>query len=87
MSGRPPYLVGKEYESHLSFEDWQSLWRTVIALHYDLLKPGGFLVINIADILCFKDAGMPRNHPAMSGISRETVRRFLNKTASTPGAK
>lgn len=28
-----------------------------------------------------------RNHPAMAGISRETVRRFLKKTASNPGAK
>ena len=27
-----------------------------------------------------------RKHPAMAGISRETVRRFLKKTASSPGA-
>jgi len=56
----PPYFVGKEYESHLTFEDWQSLVQTVIKLHYPIIKPGGFLVVNIADILCFKDPSMPR---------------------------
>jgi len=28
-----------------------------------------------------------RNHPAMAGISRESVRRFLKKTVSIPGDK
>ncbi|ACL26185.1 DNA-methyltransferase [Chloroflexus aggregans] len=56
----PPYFVGKEYEAHLSFEDWQDLLRTVIHLHFPIIKPGGFLVINIADILVFKDPSMPR---------------------------
>ena len=56
----PPYFVGKEYESHLTFEDWQSLLQTVIKLHYPIIKPGGFLVVNIADILCFKDLSMPK---------------------------
>ena len=28
-----------------------------------------------------------RAHPRMAGISRESVRRFLKKTASSPGAK
>jgi len=28
-----------------------------------------------------------RNHPGLAGISRESVRRFLKKTASSPGAK
>jgi hypothetical protein len=28
-----------------------------------------------------------RNHPRMAGISRESVRRFLKKTACGPGAK
>lgn len=56
----PPYFVGKDYEAHLTFEDWQELLETVIYLHFPIIKPGGFLVINIADILCFKDAGMPR---------------------------
>lgn len=56
----PPYFVGKNYESHLNFEEWQSLIREVIILHFPIIKPGGFLVINIADILCFKDHSMPR---------------------------
>jgi len=56
----PPYFVGKSYESHLSFEDWQALLQCVIAEHFEILKPGGFLVINIADILCFRDSAMPK---------------------------
>jgi site-specific DNA-methyltransferase (adenine-specific) len=56
----PPYFVGKEYEAHLSFQDWQDLLKTVISLHFPVIKPGGFLVINIADILVFRDTSMPR---------------------------
>lgn len=56
----PPYHVGKEYEAGVSYDEWQSLLREVIRLHHPILKPGGFLVINIADILCFKDPDIPR---------------------------
>lgn len=56
----PPYHVGKNYESGMSYEEWQSLLREVIRLHFQILKPGGFLAINIADILCFKDPDMPK---------------------------
>lgn len=56
----PPYFVGKSYESDLSFEDWKALLKEVIALHFPVIKPGGFLVVNIADILCFKDESMPK---------------------------
>ena len=56
----PPYYVGKEYEKYLTFPEWQELLREVIGLHYSILKPGGFLVVNIADILCFADDSMPK---------------------------
>jgi len=56
----PPYFVGKTYEADLTFQEWQNLLREVIALHFPVIKPGGFLVINIADILCFKDDSMPK---------------------------
>lgn len=56
----PPYHVGKEYEKGMTFEGWQTLLRSVIAAHQWVLAPGGFLAINIADILCFKDPEMPR---------------------------
>jgi DNA modification methylase len=74
----PPYFVGKEYESHLSFHDWQDLLQTVIRLHFPIIKPGGFLVINIADILVFKDPSMPRIqadvvHRKRSPITRDDV--------------
>ena len=56
----PPYFVGKQYESHLTFDDWQALLRTAVQLHFRIIKPGGFLVINMADILCFRDPSMPK---------------------------
>lgn len=78
----PPYFVGKEYESDLSFEDWQSLLATVIALHYPIIKPGGFLVINIADILVFKDSTIPKIQAEVvssrrSPVTREDVLRAM----------
>jgi site-specific DNA-methyltransferase (adenine-specific) len=74
----PPYFVGKQYESHLTFDHWQSLLKCVIALHYPIVKAGGFLVINIADILCFKDVSMPKIQAEVvsrrkSKITREDV--------------
>lgn len=56
----PPYFVGKNYEKHLTFEGWKNLLKSVIAKHFPIIKPGGFLVINIADILVFKDEKMPK---------------------------
>ena len=56
----PPYYVGKSYEKHLSFEDWQSLVRDVIHCHKSIIKPGGFIAVNIGDILCFPDDSMPK---------------------------
>ncbi|PKB65537.1 MAG: site-specific DNA-methyltransferase [SAR202 cluster bacterium Io17-Chloro-G2] len=56
----PPYFVGKSYETALTFEGWQDLLREVISLHFPIIKPGGFLVINSADILAFSDPRMPR---------------------------
>lgn len=56
----PPYFVGKNYEKGETFESWQATLRNVIELHATVLKPGGFMVINIADILCFPDEKIPR---------------------------
>lgn len=82
----PPYFVGKQYESHLTFDSWRALIKTVIALHYPIVAPGGFLVINIADILCFKDASMPKVQAEVvsrrkSKITREDV---LQAAAENP---
>ena len=57
----PPYFVGKSYEAYLkSYDAWSSLLQEVIRKHFTILQTGGFLVINIADILCFQDGSMPR---------------------------
>ncbi len=74
----PPCFVGKSYEKHLSFEQWQGLLREVIRLHFEITAPGGFLAVNIADILAFPDVDMPRIQAdnissKRSGITREQV--------------
>jgi len=56
----PPYFVGKNYEAHLTFQDWQDLLSGVIKEHARVMKDGAFMVINISDILCFVDHDMPR---------------------------
>jgi len=81
----PPYFVGKKYESYLrKFEDWKDLLKDVIGLHFPIIRPGGFLVVNISDILCFKDISMPRIQAEAismrkSSVTREDVLRAQQK--------
>ncbi len=80
----PPYHVGKQYESGQTYEEWQEMLRQVIANHYLVLKPGGFLVINIGDILCFPDQNMPRiqaNNVSMRKckVTEEDVRKAVQE--------
>jgi site-specific DNA-methyltransferase (adenine-specific) len=56
----PPYFVGKDYEQNETYDSWQKTLQQIIQLHTLVLKPGGFMVVNIADILAFKDEKMPR---------------------------
>jgi DNA modification methylase len=74
----PPYFVGKNYEKNETYDSWQEMLKVIIQKHERVLKPGCFLVINIADILCFVDESIPR-FQAMNisnqkcDISREMV--------------
>lgn len=68
----PPYFVGKAYEKDMSLAEWKALLREVIKLHFPIIKPGGFLAINIADILCFKDESMPKI--MAENVSRRKIR-------------
>lgn len=85
----PPYHVGKDYERDMSFIEWKNLLRRAIEAHAPVLKPGGFLAINIADILVFRDPDMPRvmaeniSHRKRADVTREKV---LEAMASHPNA-
>ena len=83
----PPYFVGKSYEKSLTFERWRSLIREVIALHAPIIAPGGFLAINIADILAFPDPDMPRIQA--DNVSNKRVKisreRVLEAQRENPG--
>lgn len=79
----PPYYVGKSYERDWQYEEWQALLREVVGKHYPLLKPGAFLAINMADILCFSDPNIPRIQAERLGgqrlsTTRADVLRVLN---------
>lgn len=71
----PPYFVGKSYERELSFADWRGLLSEVVSLHYRAIAPGGFMAINIADILAFADPRMPRIQGDNVSIKRSKVTR------------
>lgn len=58
----PPYNIGKEYEEGQSYEEWKVMLETVIRNHKRILKDGGFMVVNINDMLVFEDKSMPRYH-------------------------
>jgi DNA modification methylase len=81
----PPYHVGKNYETGVSFVQWKNLLRRTIQAHTNVLKPGGFVVVNIADILCFKDESIPRimaenvSHRKRSDITRDVVVEAKNR--------
>lgn len=80
----PPYFLNKDYEKGESYESWQELLETVIKLHYNILKPGGFLVINIADILSFQDENIPKfmgNNPSNRKVpvTKEMILELKNK--------
>jgi len=74
----PPYYVGKSYEKDWSFQEWQSLIREVVSCHSRIIKPGGFMAVNIGDILCFADPSIPRFQAnnirgKKSPVSREQI--------------
>lgn len=71
----PPYFVGKGYEAHLDFDKWKELLSAVIMQHFPVIRPGGFLAINIADILVFRDSDMPRIQADVVGHRRSPVTR------------
>lgn len=73
----PPYFVGKSYEADLTYESWCTLLRETIAGHASAVKPGGFVAINIADILCFSDETMPRLQADVVSTKRSPVTRQM----------
>lgn len=85
----PPYHVGKEYERDQSFIEWKAMLRRTIEAHQSVLKPGGFLAVNIADILVFKDPTIPRlmaenvSRRSRSDITKELILEWMT---SHPGA-
>ena len=84
----PPYFVGKSYEKHLDFEGWRGLVAGAVAAHARVLKPGGFMVVNIGDILSFEDPAMPRIQADKVAGKRSAVtkRDVLAAKKRMPGA-
>lgn len=73
----PPYFVGKEYEKDATYDSWRTMLKDVISNHFEILKPGGFLVINIGDIRCFKDESIPRFQAMNLSMQKSAVTREM----------
>jgi DNA modification methylase len=69
----PPYHVGKSYEEGQNLEQWKQMLSGTIAGHFAALKAGAFLVINIADILCFADESLPRIQAEVVSLRKSKV--------------
>ncbi len=84
----PPYYVGKSYERGMTFKEWCTLLSDVICAHTRIIKPGGFLAINIGDILCFQDGSIPRFQADNVRRKKVQVTRddVLTAKAKNPGA-
>lgn len=50
MITSPPYHVGKEYDSDLTFDEYLDLLRAVFQETYRVLEPGGRAVVNVANL-------------------------------------
>lgn len=50
MVTSPPYHVGKEYDSDVTFEDYLELLDRVFRETYRVLQPGGRAVVNVANL-------------------------------------
>jgi site-specific DNA-methyltransferase (adenine-specific) len=55
----PPYGVGKEYEAGLGYGHWLALMHAAFAEFPRLLRPGGFVVVVMADVRCHPDPFLP----------------------------
>lgn len=80
----PPYHMNKDYEKGQSYEEWQQMLENVIKAHQVVLKDGGFMVVNIADILCFPDERMPKiqtQNPSLQKVSvtKEDILKVLEE--------
>jgi site-specific DNA-methyltransferase (adenine-specific) len=50
MVTSPPYHVGKDYDSDVSFEEYLALLERVFRETYRVLQPGGRAVVNVANL-------------------------------------
>jgi site-specific DNA-methyltransferase (adenine-specific) len=78
----PPYGVGKSYETNVSVAAWESLLTDAVVLSATALKPGGFLVLNLADIRCFPAPELGEQqteypHRRSSPVTKEAILELL----------
>jgi site-specific DNA-methyltransferase (adenine-specific) len=50
MVTSPPYHVGKDYDSDITFDDYLEILRGVFKETYRVLEPGGRAVVNVANL-------------------------------------
>jgi hypothetical protein len=73
------------YAKDESYDSWQDLLKSIISLHINVLKPGGFLVINIADIFIVFYGNNIRGGRYTTGTHVKLVRSNLEKYVYNAG--
>lgn len=83
----PPRHTGRTDGAGRTYDEWRDLIRAAAAPHAGILRPGGFLVIDAADILAFPDETMPRIQAENPSRTRAKVTRaqILGILAEHPG--
>ncbi|CCI53377.1 DNA-methyltransferase [Nostocoides jenkinsii] len=71
----PPYLVGKGYEIDATEQSWTDVLRATFRGVGAALVPGGFLAVNINDILAFPDPDLPRVNAENARARKHNVTR------------
>ena len=83
----PPFNLGKPYEVGVSFDAWEQLLRDAVRLSAIVLRQGGFLVLNVADVRACPVSGLDSLQAECRHLCRSpvTVAQIEALRAAEPG--
>lgn len=82
----PPYGVGKDYEAHASDSEWHELIAAAMTGAAKAMLIGGFMVVNIADVLAMPDPTIPRYRAELIANRRVSRADVEEAFGQMPGA-
>ena len=82
----PPYQIGRPWDCP-DLESWQALMAEVSAEHGRIVRPGGFVAVNIGDIRTWPDPNIPRQQAELASRRRPiTIGDIARTRAAQPKA-